>query len=54
MEKFFKLKVFYEFLFQQLGKNIVDYQNQAKRLFKTLTATSPIKCSIESGPYLFQ
>ena len=38
----------------QLGKNIVDYQNQAKRLFKTLTATSPIKCSIESGPYLFQ
>ena len=41
------------FLFQ-LGKNIVDYQNQAKRLFKTLTATSPIKCSIESGPYLFQ
>ena len=42
------------FLFFQLGKNIVDYQNQAKRLFKTLTATSPIKCSIESGPYLFQ
>merc|ERR1711988_1138047 len=38
---------------EQLGKNIVDYQNQAKRLFKTLTATSPIKCSIESGPYLF-
>jgi len=38
----------------QLGKNIVDYQNQAKRLFKTLTATSPIKCSIESGVYLFQ
>lgn len=37
----------------QLGKNVVDYQNQAKRLFKTLTATSPIKCSIESGPYLF-
>merc|ERR1712004_109521 len=38
---------------EQLGKNIVDYQNQAKRLFKTLTATSPIKCSIESGQYLF-
>ena len=37
----------------QLGKNIVDYQNQAKRLFKTLTATSPIKCSIESNDYLF-
>ncbi len=39
---------------EQLGKNIVDYQNQAKRLFKTLTPTSPIKCSIESGAYLFQ
>eukprot|EP00095_Tigriopus_kingsejongensis_P001825 maker-scaffold10_size831480-snap-gene-3.26 protein:Tk01825 transcript:maker-scaffold10_size831480-snap-gene-3.26-mRNA-1 annotation:"vesicle-trafficking protein sec22b-b" len=38
---------------EELGKNVVDYQNQAKRLFKTLTATSPIKCSIESGPYLF-
>merc|ERR1712004_572875 len=38
---------------EQLGKNIVDYQNQAKRLFKTLTATSPIKCSIESNDYLF-
>ena len=48
------ISFYFEFLFQQLGKNIVDYQNQAKRLFKTLTATSPIKCSIESGPYLFQ
>jgi len=38
----------------QLGKNVVDYQNQAKRLFRTLTPTSPIKCAIESGPYLFQ
>jgi vesicle transport protein SEC22 len=32
----------------------VDYQNQAKKLFRTLTATSPVKCSIESGQYLFQ
>ncbi len=38
----------------KLGKAVVDYQNQAKRLFKTLTPTSPNKCSIESGPYLFQ
>lgn len=38
---------------EQLGKSIVDYQNQAKRLFKTLTANSPSKCSIESGEYLF-
>ena len=54
MKNFLTRKFFSNFLFQQLGKNIVDYQNQAKRLFKTLTATSPIKCSIESGPYLFQ
>ena len=38
----------------QLGKSAVEYQNQAKRLFRTLSATSPVKCSIESGQYLFQ
>jgi vesicle transport protein SEC22 len=38
----------------QLGKNVVEYQNQAKRLFKTLSRTSPVKCSIESGHYMFQ
>jgi len=43
-----------KYLVFKIGKNIVDYQNQAKRLFRTLTATSPNKCSIESGPYLFQ
>lgn len=38
---------------QHMGKDLVEYQQQAKRLFKTLTSTSPIKCSIESGAYLF-
>jgi len=38
---------------EQLGKSAVEYQNQAKRLFRTLSATSPVKCSIESGQYLF-
>lgn len=38
---------------EQLGKNIVDYQNQAKRLFKALTGNSPVRCSLETGPYLF-
>nr|ACO10948.1 Vesicle-trafficking protein SEC22b-B [Caligus rogercresseyi] len=38
---------------EQLGKGIVEYQNQAKRLFRTLNSDSPSKCSIESGPYLF-
>ena len=46
-------KLLTKILSKQLGKNIADYQNQAKRLFKTLTATSPIKCSIESNEYLF-
>jgi len=36
-----------------MGKSLVEYQQQAKRLFKTLTSTSPIKCSIESGPFMF-
>ena len=47
------LKILTKISSKQLGKNIADYQNQAKRLFKTLTATSPIKCSIESNEYLF-
>merc|ERR1719412_1629141 len=38
---------------EQLGKSAVEYQNQAKRLFRTLSATSPVKCSIESGQYIF-
>jgi len=38
---------------EQTGRNILEYQNQAKRLFKTLTANSPRRCSIESGQYLF-
>nr|ACO12012.1 Vesicle-trafficking protein SEC22b-B [Lepeophtheirus salmonis] len=38
---------------EELGKGIVDYQNQAKKLFRTLNTDSPNQCSIESGPYLF-
>jgi len=38
---------------EQTGKSILEYQNQAKRLFKTLNDASPSRCSIESGPYLF-
>merc|ERR1712027_151493 len=38
---------------QHMGKDLVEYQQQAKRLFRTLTSTSPIKCSIESGAFLF-
>jgi len=38
---------------EQTGRSILEYQNQAKRLFKTLNANSPRRCSIESGQYLF-
>lgn len=38
----------------QSGCNILEYQNQAKMLFRKLGPQSPIRCSIETGPYLFQ
>jgi len=31
-----------------------EYQTQAKNLFKKLNERSPAKCSIETGPYMFQ
>jgi vesicle transport protein SEC22 len=36
------------------GRSVIEYQNQAKMLFRKLNANSPPRCSIESGPYLFQ
>ncbi len=36
------------------GRNMVDYQNQAKSLFRKMTSTSPARGSVESGPYVFQ
>ncbi|XP_066993475.1 vesicle-trafficking protein SEC22b-B [Anabrus simplex] len=38
---------------EQSGKNILDYQNQAKLLFRKLNNQSPTRCTIETGPYLF-
>lgn len=38
---------------EQSGRSILDYQNQAKQLFRKLTVNSPLRCSIETGPYLF-
>ncbi|KAB7496923.1 Vesicle-trafficking protein SEC22b-B [Armadillidium nasatum] len=35
-------------------EDCLEYQNQAKMLFKKLTPNSPEKCTIETGPYLFQ
>ncbi|CAG0890222.1 unnamed protein product [Darwinula stevensoni] len=38
---------------EKSGRSILDYQNQAKMLFRKLTAQSPRRCTIETGPYLF-
>lgn len=38
---------------EQSGKSILEYQNQAKLLFRKLNNQSPTRCSIETGPYLF-
>jgi len=39
---------------EESGKGVMDYQNQAKMLFRKLNQQSPSKCTIETGPYLFQ
>jgi len=38
---------------EESSRNIQEYQNQAKMLFKKLTERSPTKCSIETGDYVF-
>lgn len=35
------------------GQSSVEYQNQAKQLFKTLRIDSPPQMTIETGPYVF-
>lgn len=38
---------------EQSGRNILEFQNQAKMLFRKLGPQSPARCSIETGQYLF-
>lgn len=38
----------------QVGRKLIEYQNQAKLLFKKLNIQSPKQCTIESVPYYFQ
>lgn len=38
----------------QSGRSMVEYQNQAKQLFKKMNQNSPIRGTLETGPYLFQ
>lgn len=37
-----------------MGRNVVEYQNQAKTLFRKLNYESPKQMTLESGSYLFQ
>ncbi|XP_059619852.1 vesicle-trafficking protein SEC22b-B [Phlebotomus argentipes] len=38
---------------EQSGRSVLEYQNQAKMLFRKLGPHSPARCTIETGPYLF-
>lgn len=38
----------------QSGRSMVEYQNQAKQLFRRMNTNSPSRGSIETGNYLFQ
>jgi len=38
---------------EQSGRSVLEYQNQAKMLFRKLNAQSPSRCTIETGQYLF-
>jgi len=42
------------FILIQVGRKLIEYQNQAKLLFKKLNFQSPKQCTIESVPYYFQ
>ena len=50
---FCALKIFFGW---QQGRDLMDYQNQAKQLFRKLSQDPqpPARCSLETGPYIFQ
>ena len=35
------------------GQSMIEYQNQAKQLFRKMNQNSPIRGSLATGPYLF-
>lgn len=37
----------------QSGRSMVEYQNQAKQLFRRMNTNSPVRGTVETGPYLF-
>lgn len=42
------------FLLHQEGRDLQQYQSQAKQLFRKLNAQSPERCTLESGDMNFQ
>ena len=38
----------------QSGRNLAEFQTKAKQIFRKLTSQSPLRCSIESEPLVFQ
>jgi len=38
---------------EEQERSLMEYQQQAKMLFRRLTPQSPPQCSIETGPYIF-
>lgn len=38
---------------EELGKNLIQYQTQAKQIFKKLSPSSPNRCTIDSAAYYF-
>ena len=38
---------------EESGKNMIQYQTQAKQIFKRLSQSSPNRCTIDSGAYFF-
>lgn len=44
----------FSYYYFQSGRSVLEYQNQAKMLFRKLTSQSPSRCTIETGPFLFQ
>ncbi len=42
------------FLFVQLGRDLQQYQSQAKQLFRKLNEQSPSRCTLEAGSMAFQ
>jgi vesicle transport protein SEC22 len=40
--------------YSQAGKSMVEYQNQAKQLFRKMNHNSPTRGSVATGAYIFQ